>query len=164
MTKKLTFKKGMPVVWFSNYRRILLTKAEVTMVTTKDGQPIVYARSPDSWGGYNRRSFSPVAGMFQENPYPIWKLIPLEGRDFENMQKRAEKATKLFRGYEEAYTRISYEVEQEARQWQRDETARRTAQLSHGPSYMQRVISRLGFKKPRNGVKVKVNGKITRVS
>jgi len=159
--KPLPFKKGMRVVYLSNeYGRIAISEAEVSMVTTKDGQTVVYTRTPDRWGGYYKRSFSPVAGMFQENPYPLWKLIPLNGKNMKNLTKRAEKATKLFREYEERYREITVQVESEAKKWQYEEIARRTEGLPNGPSMLKNVIARLGFKRP-NLVKVRINGEIT---
>jgi len=154
----------MPVIWLhEDYGRLSLREAEVTVVTTKDGETIVHARAPDRFGGFTKRSFSPVAGMFQENPYPIWKLMPLNGRNPKNLKKRAEKATNLFRAYEDCYRQISAEVEQEANSWRYAETARRAAELPNGPKFLKNVVARLGFKRPSNGVKVKVNGKISLV-
>ena len=89
--------------------------------------------------------------------------MPLNGRDIKSLNKRAEKTNKLFQEYEQRYKEIVAQVEDEARQWQRDEISRRTVALPHGPKFLQNVISRLGFKKPSNGVKVKVNGKISLV-
>ena len=154
--KSLPFKKGLPVIWLTeDYGRISLMEGEVTVVTTKDGETVVYVRAPDQWGGYWKRSFSPVAGMFQADPYPIWKLMPLNGQNVKKLKKRAEKATKLFREYEESYRKISTEVEQEARSWQSTEIARRVSALPNGPKFLKNVVARLGFKRPKDGVKVR---------
>ena len=46
--KPLPFKKDMRVTYLSNvYNRISIQEAVVSMVTTKDGEPVVYTRSPD---------------------------------------------------------------------------------------------------------------------
>lgn len=162
--KPLPFKKGMRVVWLDySYGRISLQEAVVSLATIRAGEPVVYARYQDRWGNYHGRAFSPVAGMFQENPYPIWKLIPLDGKDIKALEKRANRANTLFREYEQRYKEITSEVEEEARKWKYDEINRRAAALEHDPKFMGNVISRLGFKKPPDGVRVKVNGEITKV-
>ena len=162
--KALPFKKGMKVVWlYDYYGWMSLQEAEVSVVTTRDGEPVVYARYKNRWGDYNGRSFSPVAGMFQENPYPIWKLIPLDGKNMKRLYKRVERANKLFREYEQRYREITEEVDSETRDWKYAEINRRTEALENGPKFLQNVISRLGFKRPVNGVKVKVNGVISKV-
>jgi hypothetical protein len=158
--KKLPFKKGMPVVWLTTYHgQIRVTEGEVTVVTTKDGVPVVHARTPDHWGGYWKRSFSPIAGKFQENPYPIWQLMELNGKNIKNLTKRAEKASKLFSQYQQKCEEIRRQCEYEARQWQEEQYQERTKDLEHGPQYLRNVISRLGFKRSKI-VKVKVNGDI----
>lgn len=160
--KSLPFKKGMPVVWLSSqYNDIRLQFGEVSVVTTHNGQTVVHVRAPDNWGGYWKRSFSPVTGMFQENPYPIWQLQPLDGHNAKKLTRRAEKATKLFRAYEERYKEITVDVETEARNWKYEEITRRTADLPNGPTFLKNVVARLGFKRPKDGVRVKVNGKTT---
>ena len=162
--KQLPFKKGMPVVWLtSQYHDIRLQSGEVTVVTTRDGATVVHVRAPDRWGGYWKRSFSPVAGMFQANPYPIWELQPLNGHNEKNLVKRAEKATKLYRQYEEIHKQTSLDVEKEARDWQYAEINRRMAKVPHGGKFLSNVVARMGFKKPKNGVKVKIHGRISTV-
>jgi hypothetical protein len=161
--KKLPFKKGMAVVWLTRYHgQIRVTEGEVTVVTTKDGAPVVHVRHPDNWGGYWKRSFSPVAGMFQENPYPIWQLIPLDGKSIKNLTKRAEHASKLFSEYQQKCEQIRRECEHEARRWQEEQYQERIKDLENGTQYLNNVVARLGFKKPKE-VKVKVNGKISSV-
>ena len=161
--KPLPFKKDMRVTYLSNvYGRIAIQEAVVSMVTTKDGEPVVYTRSPDSWGGYYKRSFSPVAGMFQENPYPIWQLRPLNGDNMKNLKKRAEKATNLHGQYKSKYEDIQRQVHYEAQTWEHQEIERRAKLLEHGQSFINRVIARMGFKRPKE-IKVKVNGEISKV-
>ena len=163
-TKPLPFKIGIPVVWLQDYYgRIIVQEAVVSKVNTKDGETVVYARYQDRWGNYHSRSFSPIAGMFQEKPWPIWKLIPLNGQNIKALNKRAERANKLFQEYEQRYKEITVDVEQEARQWQRDEIDRRTHELANGPKFLQNVIARMGFKRPKNGVKVRIHkdGEVT---
>ncbi len=165
-SKPLPFKKGMEVIWLTDdYGRIRLQAGEVTVVTTRDNETVVHVRAPDRWGGYWKRSFSPVAGMFQENPYPIWKLQPLNGHNVKNMTKRAEHATKLFEINRKAYTDIQRQVEYEANTWKYAEIERRAALLPNGQSFLQNVIARLGFKRPANGVKVRTQkgGEVTTV-
>lgn len=162
--KKLPFKKGDKVVYVTeDYGKIHIQEGEVTVVATRDGSQVVHVRTPDQWGGYWKRSFSPIAGMFQENPYPIWKLRVMNGDNIKNLKKRAEKATALFRKYQEAYQAIQNQVEAEANKWKYEEIARRAAVLPNGAPFLRNVVARLGFKKPKNGVKVKVNGVISTV-
>jgi len=99
--------------------------------------------------------------MFQENPYPIWKLMPLKGTTIKRLQKRAERATKLYRQYEEIHKQVSLDSEKEARDWQYAEINRRMANVPHGGSFLKNVVARLGFKRPANGIKVKVNGQVS---
>ena len=159
--KPLPFKKGMRVICLTNaYNRISINEAVVSMVTTKDGWPIVYTREPDRWGGYYKRAYSPIAGMFQENPYPIWKLQPLNGKNTKNLEKRIRRANKLHQQQQDRYREIAVDVEREARQWQNDELNRRTKELPHGGPFLQNVIARMGFKRPKE-IKVKIHGEIT---
>jgi len=163
MSKKpLPFKKGMPVVWLSQlYSKVSLTEGVVTVATTKDGHPVIYCRHIDQWGNEWKRSFSPVAGMFQENPFPIWQLQPLNGQNFKALKKRAEKCTKRTQTYHEAYQEMQTQVHYEASTWEHEEVCRRGQLIPDGPKFVANVIARLGFKRPPNGIKVKVNGKIS---
>lgn len=159
--KPLPFKKGMKVVLLTrNYGSISLQEGVVSMVTTRDGETVVHTRTPDRWGGYYKHSFSPVAGMFQENPYPIWKLQPLDGKTIKNLEKRAKQANKLHQQHEDRYREISIQVESDAREWKYKELERRTKDLPNGGPFLQNVIARMGFKRPKV-IKVKVNGQIT---
>jgi hypothetical protein len=158
--KPLPFKKGMKVVWMSHGYGIYLTEGEVTVVTTKDGAPLVHARHVDQHGNVWRRSFSTIAGMFQENPYPIWQLRPLNGDNIKNLQRRAEKANRLRNEYENAYQAMQREVHNEAQQWERQEIEKRKKSIPHGDAFVTRVKARMGFKRPKL-VRVRVNGEIT---
>lgn len=156
--KELPFKKGMKVAYLTSYGgRIHVNEAVVTLVTNRDGAPVVHVRSPDSWQGFYKRSFSTVCGQFQENPYPIWQLIPLEGKDIANLKKRAEKASRLYQEYERKCEAIRSKVDAEAKQWAYDECRRRIADVPNGPDFRMNVIARLGFKRPKS-IKVKSNG------
>ena len=160
--KPLPFKKGMKIIWLSHSNGINLTEGEVTVVTSKDGAPLIHVRHIDRWGNVWKRSFSPVAGMFQENPFPIWQLRPLNGDDIKKLQKRAEKANRLRNTYENAYQAMQREVHGEAQQWERQEIEKRRKAIPHGDDYITRVKARMGFKRPEI-VKVKVNGEISGV-
>ena len=154
--KPLPFKKGMKVICLTNcYDKISIQEAIVSMVTTKDGQPIVYTRTPDHWGGYFKHSFSTVAGTFQTDPNPIWKLMPQNGKNMKNLEKRAKRANKLYQQYQDRHRAISVDVERDARQWQNDELDRRTKDLPNGGPFLRNVVARMGFKKPKDGVKVR---------
>jgi len=159
--KPLPFKKGMKVIWMStrNYG-IYLTEGEVTVVTTRNGAPLIHTRHIDRHGNVWKRSFSPIAGMFQENPFPIWQLRPLNGDNIKNLQKRAEKASRLRNDYETAYQNLQREVHGEAQQWEREEIEKRRTSIPHGDAYIARVRARMGFKRPEL-IKVRVNGEIT---
>ncbi|KKK91973.1 hypothetical protein LCGC14_2707570, partial [marine sediment metagenome] len=78
---------------------------------------------------------SPIAGIFQENPFPIWQLRPLNGDNMRNLQKRAEKASKLRNEYEEAYQAMQREVHGEAQQWERQEIQKRMEAIHHGDAF-----------------------------
>ena len=155
--KALPYKKGMQVAYLTEaFHGVRLQEGEVTVVTTRNGATVVHVRTPDSWGGHYKRSFSPVAGTWQENPYPIWKLMPLNGQKIKQLKKRAERATKLYHEYEETHRRISLDVEKEARDWQYAEIRRRMESVPHGGKFLSNVVARLGFKRPKEGVKVRV--------
>lgn len=158
--KKLPFKKGMAVVWLTSYHgQIRVSEGEVTVVTTKDGAPVVHVRHPDNFGGYWRRSFSTVAGKFQEDPYPIWQLQPLDGQDIENLTKRALHASRLHSEYQQKCEEIRRQCEYEARRWQEEQYQERIKDLPNGQQYLRNVVARLGFKKPKQ-IKLKYNGDI----
>ncbi len=161
--KPLPFKKGMKVIWMSprNYG-IHLTEGEVTVVTTKEGAPLIHVRHIDKWGNVWKRSFSTIAGMFQENPFPIYQLRPVNGDNMKKLQKRAEKASNLRNAHKEAYEAMQLEVHGEAQRWESEEVGRRKEAIPHGDDYINRVKARLGFKRPEI-VKVKVNGEISKV-
>lgn len=156
------FHKGQKVLWLSHGYSygIHLTEGEVTLITNKDGAPVVYARHIDRNGNEWKRKFSPIAGMFQENPYPIWQLRPLDGDDVSALHKRAEHATKLRNNHEAAYQDMQRQVHNEAMQWEREEVEKRIKLIPHGQQYINRVIARMGFKRPAT-IKVRVNGKTT---
>jgi len=155
--KPLPFKKGMKVVWLSrHYDKVSLTEAEVTVVTSKDGEPVIHCRHIDSWGNEWKRKFSTVAGMFQEDPYPVWQLQPLNGQSMKALHRKAEKASKRHQAYRDAYNVMQREVESESRAWEREEVCRRGNLIPNGPKFLANVISRMGFKKPKNGVRVKI--------
>ena len=161
--KKLPFKKGMSVVWLTRYHgQIRVTEGVVTMVTTREGHPVVHAKHVGREGYEFKRSFSPVAGMFQENPYPIWQLIPIGGKSIKNLSKRAEHASKLFSEYQQKCEEIRRQCEYEARRWQEEQYRERIKDLENGSRYIDNVVARLGFKKPKT-VKVNVNGNISTV-
>ena len=160
--KPLPFKKGMKIVWLTHGYGIHLTEGEVTVVTTRNGAPLIHTRHIDRFGNVWKRSFSPIAGIFQENPFPIWQLRPLNGDNMRNLQKRAEKASKLRNEYEEAYQAMQREVHGEAQQWERQEIQKRMEAIPHGEAFITRVKARLGFKRPEV-IKVRVNGEISKV-
>lgn len=148
--KPLPFKKGMKVVYLNRlYDRVSLTEAEITVVTTRDSEPVVHCRSIDQWGNEWKRSFSPACGQFQENPYPIWQLQPLNDQSMKALHKRAKKCSNLHQTYRNAYTVMQREVESESRAWEREEVSRRGNLIPHGPKFLANVISRLGFKAPK---------------
>ncbi len=160
--KPLPFKKGMKNVWLSHGYGIHLTEGEVTVVTTRTGAPLIHARHIDRHGNTWKRSFSPVAGMFQENPFPIWQVRPLNGDNMRKLQKRAEKASKLRNDYETAYQDMQRQVHGEAQQWERQEIGERMKAIPHGDGYITRVKARLGFKRPAV-IKVRINGEISTI-
>lgn len=148
--KPLPFKKGMKVIWLNRHDgRISLTEGEVTVVTTKNGEPIIHCRHIDRFGNEWKCKFSPACGHFQQDPHPIWQLQPLNGRSVKALRKRAEKCTKRNRVYQEAYDAMRRDVEEESRTWQRDEVSRRGDLISDGPKFVENVIARMGFKKPK---------------
>lgn len=156
--KPLPFKKGMEVVWISygSGYGISLTEGEVTVVTTRNGAPVIHVRHEDKrWGTMWKRSFSTVTGHFQENPFPIWQLRPLNGDNIKKLQKRAEKANQLRKIYESAYQDLQREVHGKAMEWEREEIEKRRKLIPHGDDYITRVKSRMGFKRPAM-IKVRV--------
>jgi len=160
--KPLPFKKGMKVVWINHNHGVSVTEGEVSLVTTRDGAQIVHVRHIDQFGNIWKRSFSTVAGMFQEYPFPIWQLRPMNGDNIENLKKRAEKATALYNKYQQEYQQIQRDVHSEAINWEYAEIAKRVKELPHNNAYIDRVKARMGFKRPEI-VKVKVNGEISEV-
>lgn len=161
--KKLPFKKGMAVVWLNRYHgQIRVTEGVVTLVTTRDGHPVVHAKHTGRENWEIKRSFSPVAGMFQENPYPIWQLIPMDGKSIKNLTKRAEHSSRLFSEYQQKCEEIRRQCEYEARRWQEEQYQDRIKDLENGPQYLDNVTARLGFKKPKS-IKVKYHGKVDTV-
>jgi len=148
--KPLPYKKGMKVVWLNHHGdRISLTEAEVTVVTTRDGEPVIYCRHIDRHGNEWKRKFSTACGHFQQDPYPVWQLLPLNGQSMKALQKRAEKCTKRYQAYRDAYAVMQREVDSEARAWERGEVSRRGDLIPDGPGFLANVIARMGFKKPK---------------
>lgn len=158
--KPLPFKKGMKIVWMSHGYGIHLTEGEVTVVTTRNGAPLIHARHIDLHGNVWKRSFSPVAGMFQENPYPIWQLRPLNGDDIKKLEKRAEKANKLRKAHQAAYEDMQRQAHREAQTWEYQEVEKRGKLIPNGDGFTRRVIARMGFKRPKE-IKVRINGQLT---
>lgn len=139
------FKKGDKVIYLNNGYHPTIIEAEVSATRGE----VVCTRHPDRWGGFYRRAFSPEAGNFQQDPYPIWQLMLYPGpKVVKNIEKRLRKAAKNYDKFRQAYEQIERDVQDEARQWAREESSRRQSQLKHGGAYIDNVIRRAGFKKP----------------
>ena len=157
--KALQFKKGDKVVFLDeSYDRIRLDDGVVMMVKKAmdvkrwDGRivtlPVVYVRFTNQWGYTYSKKFCAEYGMFQENPYPIWRLRLLKDGEMRTLEKRASHASKLHQGYIDEAKKIEVDVEQEAREWKYKELDRRKEALPHGGMYLRNVIARMGFKRP----------------
>ena len=82
--------------------------------------------------------------------YPLWMLRSLgEDENIKKLIKRAEKATNLNKQYRNRYDEISRQVDYESHEWKRQQIEQRTKGLTHNWDFLQNVVSRLGFKKPR---------------
>lgn len=149
--KPLPYKKGDPVVYISSLDYgIRLSQGEVTMVTTRDGEQFVYVKTICDSGYTWKRTFSSKPGRyFQQDPYPLWQLRPLNGDNMANLEKRAKQASKLYEAHRAACKEIEYEVERQARDWQYKELDRRRKALPNGFPFLVRVASRMGFKQPK---------------
>ncbi len=161
-SRVFNFKKGEKVVFLNeSYDQIQLAQGVVLMVKQAmdvkrwDGKhltlPVVYVRFPDRWGGHYSKKFSEHYGMFQENPYPIWRLRKLTNGEMRSLVKRAAKATKLHQVYIEETKKIEVDVDQAARDWKYREFDKRKSALPHGGMYFRNAVARLGFKRPQSG-------------
>lgn len=91
----------------------------------------------DGFSGYTQR-------------YPLWMVRPLgEGENAKKLIRRAEKATNLHKQYRNRYDEISRQVDYEAHEWKRQQVEDRTRNLPHDWNFMQNVVSRMGFKMPK---------------
>lgn len=142
------FKRGDKVIYTqgSYGNGLSITEAVVTVVA----KGVVHVKSVTEHGWEIKEKFGEIVGHFQENPRPLWRLRKITpGENLKNLYKRAKKATALRHRYEELYRHIQTEVEEEARKWKYEEINRRTAKLPHGSGFYDRVLARMGFRKPK---------------
>lgn len=145
--KATDFKRGDKVVYCQNHGDgISLTEATVTVVA----KGVVHTKHITQHGWECKEKFGERPGNFQENPRPLWRLRKIAPSDnLKNLQKRAKKATQISQRYRQQYQEIQTQVENEAREWKYREIELRAAKLAHGGSYLDRVLARMGFKRPK---------------
>ena len=160
-SRALGFKKGDQVVFFrDSYENISVTAGCVSLVRKDmpfkrwDGVmvtgTVVYVKCTSMHGQVFTHKFCDTYGPFQRNPEPVWRLRHLRLPEYRNLVKRAQHASKLHALYEEAARRIEIDVEQEAREWRYREQERRKKNIPHGRGYLNNVIARMGFKRPKS--------------
>lgn len=152
--KRPPFKKGDPVLYLDGqlyYNKVHVTEAQVTAIRSDNDHFLVYTKHEDQWKNEWRRCFTTnVLQRYQEDPYPIWQLIPHPGKEaIKRIKKRLEQANKKREKWYEQLGEISRDVDREAREWRDDEEKRRVAELPNMQHHVERVISRSGFKKPK---------------
>jgi len=141
------FKKGDRVVYLDAGYFLRVVEATVTQVRLG----VVHVIHVTERDYTFKRSFSEIPGKYRENPYPLWQLLHIESdAKLKNLQKRATKCARNFSAHQTARAQIESDVDAEARKWKWEEIDRRVALLPHGRSYVERVCSRMGFKKPKN--------------
>lgn len=144
--KKITYKRGMQVIFFQMSYGMAVSAGTVT--TVRDGTVYVRFKSQYDWTFTYKFDDEP---SYKPNTYRLWQLRPLRpGEDIEALEKRLKHAFKLYNIHNDAFSNMQREVESEARAWQREEESRRGVGIPNGPGYIQRVASRAGFTRPKN--------------
>lgn len=145
--KPLPYKRGDEVIYIQTDYGLRITRGTVTAVRNDKG--IIYVQSTGYHGTIWKTAFGRECGHFQRDPRPIWQLQPLNGQNVKLLERKAEKCNKRHRAYEEAYAIMQRDVEDESRAWQREEVFRRGNLIPDGPKFVENVIARMGFKKPK---------------
>lgn len=144
--KKVTYKRGMEVVFLQLNYGISISAGTVT--TVRDGT--VYVRFKSHYDWTFTYKFTDEPG-YKPNTYQLWHIRPLRpGEDVKALEKRMKHASKLYNIHQSAVSTMQREVEGEARSWQREEEFRRRGEIPNGPGYIKRVASRAGFTQPKN--------------
>lgn len=145
----MTFKRGDKAIYLNDNLHSM--KVEEVEITATNGD-MVFAKWTSEHGGIWKYRFG------REYKYdrnkgetkPLWKRMPHPGdAEVKTMNKRLAKVSKEYIKYRDQVTEINRAVENEARQWQREEETRRLILLKGGPSTVDRAIRRLGFRKPK---------------
>jgi len=147
--KATDFKRGDRVIYGRHTYDygISITEAVVTVVA----KGVVHTKHVAERGWEFKEKFGEKVGNFQENPRPLWQIRKvMVGDNLKNLRKRVKKATGLHSRYRQQYQEIQNQVDSEAREWKYREIERRASKLAHGNGYLDRVLARMGFKRPKN--------------
>lgn len=160
-SRALDFKKGDKVVFLDdNHERIVVEQGVVFLV--RQNMPVkrwddkvfhltvVYVEYVSCYGHRFTRKFAEEFGKFQQDPYPLWRLRHINGDEFANLKKRSTRARKLYDAYREEIRRIDIQVESEAREWKNRRRDELEKAIPHGQKFLENVVARMGFKRPKN--------------
>lgn len=160
---KVQYKRGDPVVFIRlDSYGVTVTDGVVSQVRTDPAWGLmVYVKHKVSFrpGDESIWNYAFVEKLGHDryvnstSQYPLWMLRPLrDGENIKRLQKRANHATNLHKQYRTRYDDISRQVEYEAAEWKRQQIEQRTKDLPHSWPFLENVVSRMGFKKPREKV------------
>jgi len=153
--KRPAFKKGDRVLYYrQDQYGIHLTEASVTAVRQEGEHWIVHTLFSAARGSTWKQRFTTAKNG--RRPYPqgddylIDALRLLTDKEsMTNLVKRAKDATERYRKHRETADGIRQQVHYEALDWERHESERRVEDLPDGLDFMYRVLSRMGFRRPR---------------
>ena len=152
--KRPQFKRGDRVLYYSTSSYgIHLTEATVTAVRQDDQHWIVHTLFKGERGSEWRKRFT-TGQRYRGNGKGFDDLIETlrlltDVDDLENLKKRAATATDRYRRHQDKVSEVQRQVEHEAYDWRVEETRRRTETIPDGFDYVNRVLSRMGFRRPR---------------
>lgn len=153
--KRPAFKKGDRVLYYrQDQYGIHLTEATVTAVRQVGEHWIVHTLFSAARGSTWKQRFTTAKNGHRPYPrgddYRIDALRLLSDKDnMKKLVKRALDATERYRKHRETADEIRRQVRFEAQDWERHESERRVGDLPDGLDFMYRVLSRMGFRRPR---------------
>lgn len=146
--KPLPYKRGDQVIFIiiGTYG-MSLSQGEVTAVRNDE---VVYVKHVAAGGSTWKYTFGRVPGHFQEKPRPLWMLRHLNGENFKALEKRVHEADRVYKAYCEALNKMERELEHDAYVWKNEQREVRKKAIPNGQDHLYRVVSRMGFKRPKN--------------
>lgn len=147
--KKPVFKRGDEIMCLNpmpySLRLVALT------VTATRGTDTVYAQHVDQNGNKYKYTFTNDPELARKQfTHALWTILHHPGKKmFNRLEKRLRAAERRHAQYRETAAETEREVNHDARAWMDEQYRERMAGVPYGADYVQRVIARAGFRRPK---------------